>query len=119
MSRVSQPIHQGSDILRYTTTRIMHCSVCGGTGHRKNKCPNPTPAKESSKDKGKTKETAPIVTEPTNKPKRTYKPKRKACTPWRTKTTSSQASDLTTKRSMNGEKCTTREGNGEDLNQDF
>ncbi|KAK1362935.1 hypothetical protein POM88_038496 [Heracleum sosnowskyi] len=118
----------------------MHCSVCGGTGHRKNKCPNPTPAKESSKDKGKTKETAPIVTEPTDKPKRTYKPKRKACTPWRTKTTSSQASDLkiaprqrnsvlstqtsisscvTTKRSMNGEKCTTREENGEDLNQDF
>ncbi|KAK1383466.1 hypothetical protein POM88_021201 [Heracleum sosnowskyi] len=98
---------------------LLNKVVCGGTGHRKNKCPNPTPAKESSKDKGKTKETAPIVTEPTNKPKRTYKPKRKACTPWRTKTTSSQASDLTTKRSMNGEKCTTREGNGEDLNQDF
>ncbi|KAK1393534.1 hypothetical protein POM88_012590 [Heracleum sosnowskyi] len=113
-------------------TTVRH--VCGGTGHGKNKCPNPTPAKEFRKDKGKTKETAPIVTEPTNKPKRTYKPKRKACTPWRTKTTSSQASDLkiaprqrnsvlsscvTTKRSMNGEKCTTREGNGEDLNQDF
>ncbi|KAK1400714.1 hypothetical protein POM88_000319 [Heracleum sosnowskyi] len=123
--RASQPIHQGSDILRYTTTRVMHCSVCGATGHRKNKCP--TPQEEFSKGKEKSKETTTTqTTTETDKPKRKYKPKRKACIPWRTKNTASQAFEL--KRAPSQRKkleirrkpaLSIREEDEEYLDQDF
>ncbi|KAL8149177.1 hypothetical protein AgCh_006260 [Apium graveolens] len=39
-SRSSQPAlaQQGSNIQRFNSRRIMHCNICGKTGHRKNKC---------------------------------------------------------------------------------
>ncbi|KAK1405418.1 hypothetical protein POM88_005023 [Heracleum sosnowskyi] len=95
-------------------------NVCGATGHRKNKCP--TPQEEFSKGKEKSKET----TTETDKPKRTYKPKRKACIPWRTKNTTSQAFEL--KRAPSQRKkleirrkpaLSIREEDEEYLDQDF
>ncbi|KAK1388694.1 hypothetical protein POM88_016872 [Heracleum sosnowskyi] len=102
-------------------------SVCGATGHRKNKCP--TPQEEFSKGKEKSKETTTTETtieNTTDKPKRTYKPKRKACIPWRTKNTSSQAFEL--KRTPSQRKkletrrkpaLSIREEDEEYLDQDF
>ncbi|KAL8099395.1 hypothetical protein AgCh_031873 [Apium graveolens] len=110
---------------------------------RKNKCPNPPTRGETSKDKGKSKENTTA-----DKPKRTYKPKRKACTPWRTNNKASEASELntvpsqrkkleirrkpalhtqasmsscmTTNKSIDGGKYgTIREENAENLAQDF
>ncbi|KAK1392218.1 hypothetical protein POM88_011274 [Heracleum sosnowskyi] len=95
--------------------------VCGATGHRKNKCP--APQEEFSKGKEKSKET---TTTETGKPKRTYKPKRKACISWRTKNTASQAFEL--KRAPSQRKkleirrkpaLSIREEDEEYLDQDF
>ncbi|KAL8098301.1 hypothetical protein AgCh_031170 [Apium graveolens] len=48
-SRSSQPAlaQQGSNIQRFNSRRIMHCSICGKTGHRKNKC-----TQQSAEDEG-------------------------------------------------------------------
>lgn len=73
----SQVAHE---VQRFGIRKVMHCSSCGQTGHRKNKCTNPeSQLKESNCKKGKAFEKEGQQGErANNKPKRPYKPKRKA-----------------------------------------
>lgn len=70
----------GFEVQRFDGRRVMHCSLCGEAGHRKNKCPNPKdPAKETNNNMGKAVENEGQPGERSNnKPKRVFKPKRKA-----------------------------------------
>ena len=83
----------GSALQTFSGRRIMHCSSCGQTGHRKNKCPNPRSEHlESTRKKGKIAEKEGQNGEgEKNKSKRTYKPKRKANVSWRNKMYDSKA----------------------------
>ncbi|KAK1405606.1 hypothetical protein POM88_005211 [Heracleum sosnowskyi] len=84
---VSDYSQLGHEVQWFDGRRIMHCSLCGEAGHRKNKCPNPnSEAKDDNNKTGKTVEKEGHQGERSNnKPKRPYKPKRKANVSWRNK----------------------------------
>ena len=104
----------------------MHCSVCGGTRHRKNKCPNSTPRDETCKSKkkactsGRTKSTLTRESEPKTTPDQRKKLEIRRKPTLHTQT--SVFSCMTTNRSMDvgkGSESTTRDENAENFTQDF